>query len=65
MQISLRAARVNANLNQEEAAKLLGISVSTLIKWEKHPEHISSLEQSKISEVYKMPVDFINFLPTN
>lgn len=65
MQISLKAARVNANLNQEEAAKRLGISVTTLIKWERYPEHISSLEQRKISEVYRMPVDYINFLPSH
>ena len=35
--ISLKAARVNAELNQQEAAELLGIDVSTLIRWEKDP----------------------------
>lgn len=35
--ISLKAARVNAELNQQEAAELLGIDVSTLIRWEKEP----------------------------
>ena len=36
--ISLKAARVNAELNQQEAAELLGIDVSTLIRWEKTRE---------------------------
>ena len=32
--ISLKAARVNKNLTQEEAAKNLGIGVATLKSWE-------------------------------
>ena len=32
--ITLKAARVNANLSQKEAAKLLEIAVSTLRNWE-------------------------------
>lgn len=63
MQITLKAARVNANLRQEEAAKALGISVSTLIKWEQQPEVISSLRQRDIAQVYGIPIDNIIFLP--
>ena len=49
LKITLKAARVNAGLTLEEAAKTLGISRSTLISWEKHPEKINALYQSKIS----------------
>ena len=34
MPITLKAARVNAGLSQEEAAKKIDISVSTLINYE-------------------------------
>lgn len=33
-QITLKAARVNANLSQKEAAETLGIAPSTLRNWE-------------------------------
>lgn len=34
LQLTLKAARKNKNLNQEEAAKLIGISVETLHNYE-------------------------------
>ena len=34
MKISLKAARVNADLTQQEAADKLGISKHTVINWE-------------------------------
>lgn len=34
-QISLEAARVNANLTQAEVAKKLGVSRNTVIAWER------------------------------
>lgn len=63
LKISLRAARVNANLTLLEAAEKLGIGKDTLIKWEKEPWNISALYQQKISEVYSIPIDMINFFP--
>lgn len=35
MQISLKAARINANLSQIQLAELLGVSDSTISRWEK------------------------------
>lgn len=35
MHISLKAARVNVNLTQTEAAAHIGVTESTLINWEK------------------------------
>ena len=49
--ISLKAARINANLNQQKAAELLGIDVSTLIRWEKDPGIVKSCYHEIISKV--------------
>ena len=59
--ISLKAARVNAELNQQEAAELLGIDVSTLIRWEKDPRIVKSGYHEIISQVYHYPTDYIFF----
>lgn len=63
MGISLKAARVNAKLTQKEASKKLGVSVSTIVSWEKEPEKVSALMQKKIEETYGIPIDKIIFLP--
>lgn len=65
LKITLKAARVNAGLTLEEAAKSLGISRATLISWEKHPEKINALYQSKISDAYCIDTDNIIFLSKN
>lgn len=59
--ISLKAARVNAKMTMIEAAKELGIAVSTLVNWEKEPWKISALYQEKISDTYKISIDSIDF----
>ncbi|MBQ1790798.1 MAG: helix-turn-helix transcriptional regulator, partial [Oscillospiraceae bacterium] len=33
LRISLEAARVNAGMNQAQAAQALGVSVTTILKW--------------------------------
>lgn len=59
--ISLKAARVNADLSQKEAAKLLGVSTSTLQNYEAGSTMPDILMSRKIEEVYRFPVDFIFF----
>lgn len=59
IQISLRAARVNANLTLIQAAKEIGIGKDTLIKWEKNPGYVNPIYQQKISQAYKIPIDAI------
>lgn len=63
MGITLKAARVNKNLNQREAAKLIGISLSTLQKYEagKHFPDVPILKQ--IERVYGINYSNIIFLP--
>lgn len=65
IKITLKAARVNAGLTLNEAAKLLGIARTTLVSWEKNPEKISALYQGKISDVYNIDTDNIIFLAQN
>lgn len=61
IQISLKAARVNAGMTLIEAAKRIGVGKDTLLKWEKRPELVNPLYQSKISEAYRFPIDLIFF----
>ena len=63
MQISLRAARVNAELTLIEAAKKIGIGKDTLIKWEKNSGLVNPIFQERISATYDMPIDYIFFGP--
>jgi|LSQX01.2.fsa_nt_gb DNA-binding XRE family transcriptional regulator len=65
VKIQIRAARVNAGLTQVDAAKLLDISVNTLIKWESRPELIPAYKQRAISETYQIPIDNLIFLPND
>ena len=61
-QISLAAARVKANLTQEEAAAAIGVSKVTSNNWE-HGQCLPNMKLArKISEVYGIPLDYI-FLP--
>lgn len=61
IQISLKAARVNAELTVVEAAKLVKVSPTTLIKWEKNPGDLTPNQQKKLSEIYDFPTDNIFF----
>ncbi|MSV24197.1 helix-turn-helix transcriptional regulator [Selenomonas sp. WCA-380-WT-3B 3/] len=61
IQISLKAARVNAGLTLLEAAKKLGIGKDRLIRWEKNPSRVLPCYQRIISDVYQMPIDYIYF----
>ena len=55
-QISLRAARVNANLTQDDVAKRMGKTRQTVVNWEngKYIPGIPELEM--LSKTYNIPV---------
>lgn len=61
MKITLKAARVNSGLGQKEAAKRLGVSESTLYKWESGINKPNVKYLDKIQKVFKMPIEHINF----
>lgn len=62
MSITLKAARVNANFTQIEAAKKLGISVDTLRMYEAGKTFPDVPTIQKIEGLYNVTYDNINFL---
>lgn len=63
MQISLKAARVNAELSQQSVANILKISKSTLISWEKGRTSPDVTQMQKLCEIYKMSLNDIFLQP--
>lgn len=59
--ITLKAARVNAGLTQQEAAEKLGISYQTLSRYEGESGNVRQEMLKKMSELYKIPIEFIFF----
>lgn len=60
-QITLAAARVNANMTQQEAAEKLGISKATLANYESGRTVPDWDMVHKIGTVYKYPHEYIFF----
>lgn len=60
--ISLEAVRVNAKMTQKNWAKLLGVSVATVINWEKGNTEPSLSQLKEMSRLSGIPMDFI-FVP--
>lgn len=59
--ISLEAARVNAGLQQQEAAEKLGITPNTLRSWERGDTAPGYPKAEEISKLYNYPLDYIFF----
>ncbi|MEG0798736.1 MAG: helix-turn-helix transcriptional regulator [Acidaminococcaceae bacterium] len=62
MQITLKAARVNANLTQEDVAKHLNKNKQTIVNWENGKTKIDGGNFMALCELYKIKQDYI-FLP--
>ena len=65
MAITLKAARVNQNLTQKEAAKLLGIGVKTLQNYESGSSFPDVPIIEKIEQTYHIKYADLIFLPHN
>ena len=63
MPMSLKAARINKNLTQREAALLIGVSVATMANYEKGTSFPDVPIIKKIEKVYGFPYSEINFFP--
>ncbi len=61
--MTLKMLRVRDNLTQEVAAKALGISPSTLSKWESGKSFPDVLDINKIENLYHINYNDIIFLP--
>lgn len=57
--ISLKSARVNANLTQKELAEILGVTQITVNNWENGRSEPTLSQLRKISELSGIPMDFI------
>lgn len=65
MKISIKAARVNVGLTQKEAADRLGVSNKTVGNWEKGVTFPPADKIPAICELYGVPYDLLNFLPSD
>ncbi len=63
LRISLAAARVNAQMTQEDVCKYLHVTKATLVNWEKGNTEPTISQARQLSELYNMPLEYI-FLPT-
>ena len=61
LQISLAAARVNAEMTQTEAAKAMSVSKNILVNWEKGTSKPSITQAKELAAIYKIPLDYIFF----
>lgn len=59
--ITLEAARINAGLTLKQAAEKIGVSVSTLHKWEQDSSSVKISDVQKIEQAYQYPTNFIFF----
>ena len=65
MKVTLKAARTNVGLTQQEAADKIGVTVDTMSSWERAKSFPNALQIRRIEEVYGVPYDNLIFLPTN
>ena len=61
VRMTLEAARVNAGLTQKQVCDAINISLTTIGLWE-HGDRIPTVDKAiKLSELYGVPLDCINF----
>lgn len=65
MQITLKAARINAGFTQKSAAKSIGVTVYTISNWERGKSFPSAPLIKVIEDTYKVRYDQLIFLPKN
>ena len=63
LQITLAAARVNANLTQEDVSKRLHVNKQTVVNWENGRTVPTFIVLTALSNLYGIPIDNI-ILPT-
>lgn len=61
LKITIKAARVNAELTQEQAAEKIGVTVKTIQNWESGATSPTMEQGKKLASVYGLTVDNIIF----
>lgn len=59
MQISLKAARVNANLSQVEAAAALAVNTATIGRWEAGKSYPKATQLAALCRLYGVQINDI------
>ena len=57
--ITLKAARVNAELTLDDVAERIGKSKQSIENWENGKTPIKYSDLLKLSEIYEMPIEYI------
>lgn len=65
VKMTLKAARINADLDQKSAAEKLGVSNKTLCNWEKGRTMPNIKNIDAICQLYGVTYDNLTFLPSN
>ena len=63
MEITMKAARINAGYTQKEAARLLKVSRYTVSNWERGKSYPDVANLRDIERVYNVRYDDLIFLP--
>ena len=63
--ITLKAARVNAELTLDDVAERIGKSKQSIENWENGKTPIKYSDLLKLSEIYEMPVEYIRIPEPN
>ena len=63
MQITLKAARMNKQLTQRDAAAKIGVTSDTIGNLERGKSFPDAMQIKRIEEVYKVRYDDLIFLP--
>lgn len=63
MKVSLKAMRVNAELNQKQVAKALNVSPNTVVSWEMNKTYPDAFQLTQLCELYRCTTDDIFFAP--
>ena len=61
--LTLTAARINVNLTQNQAPKLLNVSNDIISNWERGKTLPNAEQIRKIVDLYKVPYENLIFLP--
>ena len=57
--ITLKAARANAGLTQDESARALGRTKQTIVNWETGVTEIKYRDLCALSDLYEMPIEYL------
>jgi DNA-binding XRE family transcriptional regulator len=61
VKLTMKQARLLAELTQQEIAEILGVHVQTYMKWEKNPEEMSIGTAKQFSRIVKREFEDIFF----